>query len=570
MTGGRRKPAYTAPVSTAPPPRWTRVLPPLLTLLLGVWTIGQAGFVADDWMHLLAASGTHPSAGPFDLYRWASGQPAAVEAAQAAGLAPWWTDPHLEIALFRPLSSALTHADLWLFGHHPTGHLLHSLAWAVGGVAAMHAVFRRLLPPWTALLAAVIFAVAPSQVASIGWLAARNGLIACALGALGWLAVIRGRTAWGILGLAGALLAGEAGLAWIALASAWLVVAVPDRRRTLVGLAGVVVGWGIAYLALGYGTAHSGVYVNPVSEPLAWLARAPVRAGVASGVLTVGLPADLGLRPLSFEGWFALVGVLLSAPVWAWMGTTMAHLDAESRRPVLALALGTVLAVIPALSGPLGPWSFIGPGAGAAGLVAVLVADAWPPQGGLLRLRRLGAAGLLGAHVLGAGATWVVASLSFGGLQARTNGDASLLAGEDRPTVVLSAPDLLMPLYGAARQRAHGNGAPILALSMAPGDHRLTRTGPQTLVLESDAGWFDARMSRLGTRPERWTAGRSIGVQGWTITVVDSPVHAVQLESNRALSTYRFIGWHQGDWVDVGVPEAGQTTTLQWQPPGLW
>ncbi|MFK7929004.1 MAG: hypothetical protein AB8H79_12500 [Myxococcota bacterium] len=563
----------TSPDSTPPP--WAWLLPCCIAAVLGLWVALQSGFLADDWVHILAQNGQHPTAGPGDLYRWAIGDPQTLRAQQEMGLAPWWATPGLKIAFLRPLSSALTALDLALFGVRAELHFVHSWLWSLASVAVMQRLFRRLLPPWAALLAAVLFAVAPSQSAALGWLAGRSGLVATTLGGCGVLAAMRGRIGGSILGLTAALLAGEAGLAWCAYTAVWWLIAAPAKRRA-VGLASVgalVAIYGAAYLLLDYGTVQSGAYVSPASESLRWLWIAPWRSCIAAAVLLAGFPADWAFRSPDSAILIGL-GATVAALIAGWTGSTLRKGAAPARAGILVLALGAVGATIPMLSGPLGPWSYVAPTAGASGVLAWLIADAAASSGGLRWVRRTAAVTLMAVHGLGGAATFAVTGAVLGGLQSRTKTEAAFLASDPRPTLILTAPDAFTAMYGAARQRVVHPQAPPewLVASLSPTAHRLERTGARTLRLSLQGHLFDTAFSRIsaapGPSPPQPT--RLLGAEFTAIPSESGALQRVQIHLNKPLSNYRLVAWHRSEWVEIQAPEPGQSTTIEWRPPPMW
>src|SRR5512146_2374883 len=86
---------------------WVIVLASLLMA-----TSLPAGLAADDFIHEVALDGGSGISGfarsPFDLFRFAT--PDVSASLQNDGVLPWWIDPSVRFAFFRPLSS-LTH---WL------------------------------------------------------------------------------------------------------------------------------------------------------------------------------------------------------------------------------------------------------------------------------------------------------------------------------------------------------------------------------------------------------------------------------------------------------------------------
>src|SRR5690349_15220606 len=79
-------------------------------------------FQGDDYLILALLNGLRVSEGrPLELYRFASGVLGDLKRLVSEGWFPWWTDPFLKIAFFRPVSSLLIVAEHWAFGDNPFG-----------------------------------------------------------------------------------------------------------------------------------------------------------------------------------------------------------------------------------------------------------------------------------------------------------------------------------------------------------------------------------------------------------------------------------------------------------------
>jgi hypothetical protein len=202
--------------------RWP-VLPALLASLLALPAL-RAGLLADDYFHraILLRRGElatfmHPV---WDLFAFVKpGQPA--ELMRRLGYLPWWSDPNVHIAFFRPLA-ALTHVlDYALWPDAIVLQRAHSLAWFFVGVLLVAGLYRRVpgTSAATAGLAGLLFAVEDAHAYPAGWLADRNALLCLVFGVatlschLRWR--ITGRTRWlslALLLLAVGLGCGEATL----------------------------------------------------------------------------------------------------------------------------------------------------------------------------------------------------------------------------------------------------------------------------------------------------------------------------------------------------------------------
>lgn len=277
----------------------------VLAVLLSSPGLG-GGLVADDWFHrahLDDRSTMMPEGrGPIlDLFAFFPTDPEVRAQQQAIGVMPWWFSPNAKGAFFRPLS-ALTHAFDWrIIGDFPWLHHAHSLAWMFGCVLIVGALFREWFGPGrVAALATLFFALDDAHAWPATWIANRNGLVALSFGAAAAWAHLRHRRAAGpgwltALLLALALLSAEAGSATILLLLALEIGHVeswPSRVRRWIPLLAVSIFWALTWKILGYGIQGSGLYIDPVREPLRFLSVLPERVGALSAAAWLNIPVD--------------------------------------------------------------------------------------------------------------------------------------------------------------------------------------------------------------------------------------------------------------------------------------
>lgn len=283
-----------------------------VALVLGLASLGN-GLLADDLMHqaFLTAQHSGRSDAPWwDMFVLVEHDPKRTIGMRNSGRYPWWVDPDLHIAFFRPLSTATHHLDHLLWPSSPALMHAHSLAWHAAGCAMAWAVARRLVSdPRVAGLAALIFALSFTHVVAWSWLAHRNGLVstfwalACLLAHIRWRA--EGKRASGLAApvlLGAALSSAEAGVVALALVLAYELVVAKDRVRTRLLALGpgllTVIAWRMLYNHLGYGALGSGGYLDPIGQPSAFLLALPERYGTlvamsVSAPLIPGMPLSL-------------------------------------------------------------------------------------------------------------------------------------------------------------------------------------------------------------------------------------------------------------------------------------
>ncbi len=385
-------PQSTPPIETMPRRKTARTLflAYIGACLLAFVPAVATPFFLDDYLHAAMVEGTFPThRSAFDLYDFVDDSDRA--AMLDRGLLPWWTHPQLTIRFFRPLSSALLFADHKLFGPHPFPMHLHSLAWWVIAVLGARRLFVRWFSPRAAMLATAAFAISPCHAMPLGWLANREVLLSLAFGtfALGALARFRDdgrmRDALTALVLFALALAGGGEYA-LCFGGYVLAIDVVRRRDRLARRLASYLPFALpalAYLAararLGYGTAGSGFYSDPLHDPGAFVRKLPWRATAlfADGWLT----ADASYLE-TWQKWAVAAFVIAFAVGLAIaVRRAFAALAPERRTTASWLALGSlfalgpVLAVVPSLR-LLGIAML-----GIAPTVGVVLDHAWFPDG---------------------------------------------------------------------------------------------------------------------------------------------------------------------------------------------
>ena len=178
--GARRLQAAIQRFLASPTAGWVAIA---VALLLAAPSL-TVGLAADDWLQLLVARGLHPFAGlpqsRLDLFSFAGHDPATIQPLVDAGMFPWWTDPAVKLAFWRPLASFTHLVDWTLWPGAPWAMHLHSLAWFGLALAAAAALYRRLIGGWTAGLATLLYALDDAHGPAVGWIANRNAMVAVA------------------------------------------------------------------------------------------------------------------------------------------------------------------------------------------------------------------------------------------------------------------------------------------------------------------------------------------------------------------------------------------------------
>jgi hypothetical protein len=269
----------------------------------------KAGLITDDLMHrsMLVESSELPErfrdtgiipegSGKLStaLYRLfgAGRTDRDVKNLKDSGILPWWTYDGLRAFFWRPLTGFTHWLDYRVFPDSPAMMHAHSIVWFAAAIFLVTVLYRRLLGPvWVAGLAALLYLLDENNYFPAMFIANRNVLVALVFGVLAVLAHHRWRTTGSVPTAVAAcffllcsLLSAEAGIATFAYIFAYAAILDNGSRfRRGLSLAPgliVIVLWRIVYNALGYGFYGSGMYLDPIQEPLqyAWavVQRGPV------------------------------------------------------------------------------------------------------------------------------------------------------------------------------------------------------------------------------------------------------------------------------------------------------
>lgn len=268
----------------------------------------------------------------------------------------WWSSPELELAMFRPLSSALVSVDHAVARRSPWLRHIHSAVFLGLLLSGAAALLRTVLPLRAALLGLVVLAADPSLSVPLSWLANRGALVAGAFGVWAMYAYVRWRRSsqrW-----AGLAAACGFGLAVSAAESAWAfagyfvalewIAGRGTLRERLRGLA-IVLGPSLALFAcatwLGFGVAGSGLYVSPISDPVRYLEACIERVPLLAAEAMWAAPANWSPRATDWIWGLGAAGLALAV-----LGASTLWRDAS--RELRALGAGALLA-LPLLAGAL-------------------------------------------------------------------------------------------------------------------------------------------------------------------------------------------------------------------------
>jgi hypothetical protein len=565
---------------------WRALLPACVGVLLSLTAVGSAR-VLDDHVLALQIRGDSELVTPrggLDLFQFTSGAARDNLALMAHGsMLPWWSDPGLKIAFYRPASSLLHRIDYALWPDHPEFMYLHTLVWfalLLVLVARLYARFEA--PSGAASLASWLYALNDAHGPVVSWLSNRNAILSAVGVIAALLAHRRAQTeghAWSRalapVWLLLALLAGELGLsAWaflVAHATALETGPWQRRLRSLWPFALVTAGWWLLQVASGAGTHASGVYLHPLADFAAFARRFPERALLLVGAAFGPIPAEaafFGARPL--------------LPVWCGIGaTTVAALLWIGKAELLAApaarfwAMATLLAVVPVAASFPSDRLLVLVNVGAMALVSHILVQLWRSRA---RLGRTACA--IGVFFLLVHAAAAPLLLPWRAHQMQQLGAAIETAFACLDTVpdlgrktliVLGAPaDFVVSYLQADRESRHvARPEHVYWVANPEGRLEFSVIDERTLSLEREGGFFTTPPEALYRDPSRGLAlGETVRLPELTARVTSTNAAGkpaqIELRLDHPLGDgrYLFLAFLGHEFQPVSVERLARLHTL--------
>jgi hypothetical protein len=530
-------------------------------------------FFGDDLLHNFVLRGGHfpgEPRGAWDLYRFADGGE-GIRTATAQGIFPWWSNPHLRLAFFRPLSSLWRAADYAVWGEHPLPfHLETSLVFAAT-VVVVALLLRRMVGGPAALLGALFFAVDDAHALPLTWIANRYAVLAASFGFASLLAHVRARESGGSrlfapLLFGAALASGETalGVSGYFVAYAWLA----DPKGPKAGLASLwpllvpLASWAVPYRLLGYGAHGSAFYVDPIDTPLRFAGLVPLRLPPLALAQILAPPSETFTTLGEHTGIVALVSAVVALALYAFVWSR-----ARAHRATSALLVGSLLAALPVCAVLPDDRSLLVPGVGVAAVVGIALARHLDPTatptasfGARALFRLLAFVHLIAAPVL----LPLRGSLLPGVFESVTaRGAASIPSGPrtvGRTLVVLGAPDALFTSISLIRKRLEGGPMPARATMLTTqlvGASVVERTGPREIVIRNDEGELGGPFSTV-FRDTPFRAGDVVTtdlVEARVMSLAPNGLpSAVRFTFTEPLEDLLFVVWQGRSFVEVPAP----------------
>ncbi|RKG73010.1 hypothetical protein D7W79_26745 [Corallococcus exercitus] len=481
-------------------------------MVLGALVL-RVGFMPDDFIWLGVWDHVPPPAPlgntPLDVYRTATGIPEHTLRLAHVGVFPWWVEPSVRVAFFRPLGSLLYGLDHLLYNRVAVAYQMHSVLWYVGMVVLAGVLLKRVLPTAVAGVAMFLFAIWGSHSAVLGWLSYRSVVMSLLFGILGiyfhvkWREEKRtGSLVGALVSFALALLCGETMVILSPYVLAYEAFSGPgqakDKLKGLIPFGVLMAGYFALYRALGYGAGGSDMYLDAVGTPVDWFKAMLTRVPAAIAGLTLNAPPDF-IFDQSMVPLFTVLGAvgltLFALLVWG----VWPRLEAAERRTVGWMLTGAFVSTWLANSAFAGSRTLIVPSLGMAVGLAVVLRHAWRGRARTFRAGAVlaGAAVLALVHVVGAPYIWWQTTEAYAqadALMARVQMryeealDESKLP--EQRLVVLNAPNGIIGIYGSVRWWSTGMPLPKAwwVLSYSINEQKVTRTGPNSLELSFTKG----------------------------------------------------------------------------------
>ena len=306
---------------------------------------------------------------PFDAFAFLQNNNHGLQQWIESGILPWWTNPHIRVAFWRPLSAFTHWLDFTIYPNVPWLMHVQSLLW-YGALCMIVLVFyrrffsaywRESFPAarviYVAGLAALLYAADDARGMAMGWISNRNASISAIFAITALLLHDRWRQQGWVPGafmapccLGMGLLGGESAVAIFGYLFAYELFisrgSFSSRFFSLIPCAAVVVIWGIVYSQLGYGATGTGLYIDPGQNPMGFFSELIQRLPVLL-LGQLGMPnSALGTIVSGFWPLIIYFFALIFLAFTGWMLWPMLRRDPLSR----FLALGMVLSTIPSCS----------------------------------------------------------------------------------------------------------------------------------------------------------------------------------------------------------------------------
>ena len=546
------------------------------------------GFYLDDYIGRYVYSDLPGAKHLYQLlaggYGIATGNPAENLWQVEQGWAPWWIYDQLLIRLFRPFGELSHHLDAWLWPKSAVLQHLHSLLWVALLVWAATRMYRVAHGGVIGGIAATLFAFDHTHGFVVGYICNRHALITAFLGVLALGEYLRSRSepslrrsAVAVALYALAMVSGESTIAIGGYVFAHLVFVETGswwrRAMAFAPYAVITVGFRAAYSLAGYGASGSGMYVDPVRQPLSFLGvfleRTPVL--ILGQFLFPPAEAYVVAKP-----WMAHV-ILATAFVMVVVLVLTLWPLLRDNRMARFWAAGALLSLIPAASTYPHNRQLLFTSFGAMALIAQLFQLHSIELGNkahtlLLKISREFGGGLLFVHLVISPLVMPITTLQV--LLAKALHHAPESIGDEvagRDVVFVTAPDYFAVKLVQLDRRIEQKPLPRRIRALAFGYETVTvhRTDARTLELDYEGGILSLPFLELyRDRHIPMQVGQRIELQGLRIEVLATTPDGRVSKARFAFDTdldapsFRFYYWRDGGFVPFVPPPVGGQTVM--------
>ena len=316
----------------------------------------------------------------FEYFSIYDGQPSRTQSMVEMGMTPWWVYEGYKVMFWRPLTELTHWVDFVLWPKHGGIMHFHNLLWYLALIAVLSLLYKSTMTTRIAIgVALLAYAFDSGHGNNVGWIAARNGVVATFFGVLTLVAHIHSRENNHLLAkllapffLVLALLAGEYGIAVGAYLFAYAVCL--DKEGPVKGFvallkyAVVVIVWWLSYQHFGYGEGHiggGGSYIDPVTRPLDFIDalafRLPLMLGRAWGFVPPEFVAG-NTSPLFIFNGLVICGFLIA--IWPLL---------KREKVARFWLVGTVLSALPICAAPPSARMFLFVSIGSCALIGMFL-----------------------------------------------------------------------------------------------------------------------------------------------------------------------------------------------------
>jgi hypothetical protein len=561
-----------------------------VAILLSLGSL-RGGLALDDYYLRWVISGS-PSLSdvgrrPMDAFSFVDGDSIRNRRMVEVGMLPWWTDPHVKAAFWKPVTVVTHVLDYRLWPGMPILMHVQSIVWFALWVLSACLLYRMVMHATiAAALAGLLYAVDYSRAVPVAWLANRNAVLAGLFGVLAIAAHYRScrrqNRVFGILSpalLALSLLSAETGIGAAGYLLAFALTLDPHGSwRGLLRLWPhllVVVVWRVAWSAQGYGVhAVDVLYTDPVSHPIRYARDILERFPLYMLGQWSGFPAEVAivLSPRN-----AVLMRLLGLGVCALVGFMLLPLLRRSR-VARFWGLGMLLSTIPMCSAAPMNRHLVFIGLGAMGLLgqffgAAMHSHFWRTAWMRRAFQAAMVCLLLVVHL-------IVSPAAFAFIARHSPAPEDLLENlHTRPSPRDGGRDLIyvnhpIPMeildWFSARAVDH-EPLPRFAQILAPASSAvlISRTDDRTLLVRPDAGFFATSVTQLGYSGEYFRAdGGPIVLPAMRITIAESLLDgrpaAVRFRFNVPLedASLEWVYWEEGGFHHFRPPAVGKSIRL--------